>query len=1014
MQRDVVIRFESAAVDPAKIDVRSVEGREHISQLFEFTVHLVCDDPAGVSEEGLLKNPCALVFELVDGTTRRELRRIHGMVRSARDRLQSESRQTEYAIEIVPRAWQSSLTRKNDIYQETSVPDIITQKLEEGAALGDTDVELRLSSSYPARDFVVQYEESDLAFMQRWAEHLGIFYFFDHRGGHDKIIWADDNAHFLAHDPVHYVGRGETEGVYDLESRREMVTVAFKSRDYNYRNPLMDVLGEAAIGAIGAGTLDEYGSHIRTPDEATQIARVRAEEATARHHVFAGKSHLPTFTAGAKVKVDGHPTAGDLELVLVSVEHRYVQATHGSTGEVQEYLNEFTAIRASVPYRPPLLTPKPRVPGVVSGVVQSSSATDFGAIDDQGQYRVAFMYDSVARDEGKASRAIRMAQPSAGADRGFHIPLKAGTEVVVYCINGDPDRPIIAGAVPNPQTGSPVTSANAEKTILNTNRSSLAIDDAQPRAKLSVAGSDHIFQVGQPNEAELGFVASTINNFTTMADESQNAITGTYSNWSDMKDALASSDITQFAGLPVHWLKKADAIAKFAKSLPGTVKSVSKVIGAGYGLAIDSSKDAEKTAKKEQKDLQDQMFAAMATVVDGGAKAKPKDGNPYRYPEKPPRMVTPDDGDGTARPETEDEFRKRVATEMMSTPSNAKLLQAAADKVRLAGEAREKAEKAWSESALNAESGPYKDFVAGTEKIANSVSTLLSTIVKFANTTSRLITYESLVGAQMGANAICLKSPQRRVKSVGDFAKHCNIQAATNSAGLFGGENALVFGVNTACVAANEVGVIAATGVQVKSAGHVEAAAPTVQVSASAMIDMHSGKEMKLVAHSGANRDMAVPADYSIYMVGENKILCHSTTKNFEVQAKLNVKLTAETEDMLIDSVARKVGVHGKTQAYFGAGAGDGWGLVASEKNLMLGKLATANDPAAASVKDDNALQIKDDQFVVRIKESRAFLSPTTAYIKSGGTVVNLKKDGDVTVKSSANLVLKSSKILLN
>jgi type VI secretion system secreted protein VgrG len=42
-----------------------------------------------------------------------------------------------------------------------------------------------------------------------------------------------------------------------------------------------------------------------------------------------------------------------------------------------------------------------------------------------------------------------------------HFPLKPNVEVTVYFVDGDPDRPIIAGAVPNPVTQSPVTAADA-------------------------------------------------------------------------------------------------------------------------------------------------------------------------------------------------------------------------------------------------------------------------------------------------------------------------------------------------------------------------------------------------------------------------------------------------------------------------------------------------------------------------------------------------------------------------
>ena len=53
-----------------------------------------------------------------------------------------------------------------------------------------------------------------------------------------------------------------------------------------------------------------------------------------------------------------------------------------------------------------------------------------------------------------------MVQNHAGENYGTHFPLKPGVEVVLGFIDGDPDRPLIVGAVPNPTKPNPVTNAN--------------------------------------------------------------------------------------------------------------------------------------------------------------------------------------------------------------------------------------------------------------------------------------------------------------------------------------------------------------------------------------------------------------------------------------------------------------------------------------------------------------------------------------------------------------------------
>ena len=54
-----------------------------------------------------------------------------------------------------------------------------------------------------------------------------------------------------------------------------------------------------------------------------------------------------------------------------------------------------------------------------------------------------------------------MVQHHAGENYGTTSRSSPGIEVVVGFVDGDPDRPLILGAVPNPVTPSPVTKASS-------------------------------------------------------------------------------------------------------------------------------------------------------------------------------------------------------------------------------------------------------------------------------------------------------------------------------------------------------------------------------------------------------------------------------------------------------------------------------------------------------------------------------------------------------------------------
>ena len=134
----------------------------------------------------------------------------------------------------------------------------------------------------------------------------------------------------------------------------------------------------------------------------------------------------------------------------------------------QRYLSRFEAIPFEVQFRPERVTPWPRIHGILHAHIDADTSGDYAQIDELGRYRVRLPFDSSGRQGSSASRWIRLAQPYAGAGYGSHFPLHKGTEVLLAHIDGDPDRPIIVGSVPNPHTISPATSANATQSVVNT------------------------------------------------------------------------------------------------------------------------------------------------------------------------------------------------------------------------------------------------------------------------------------------------------------------------------------------------------------------------------------------------------------------------------------------------------------------------------------------------------------------------------------------------------------------
>ena len=145
-----------------------------------------------------------------------------------------------------------------------------------------------------------------------------------------------------------------------------------------------------------------------------------------------------------------------------------------------KYANSFQCIPASQPFRPERRTAWPSIKGVMHARVDAEGDGKYAELDAFGRYKLVFPFDEHAAEAkpGKASRWVRLAQPYAGPGGGMHFPLLKGTEVLVTHIDGDPDRPIIAGAVPNAELPGPTSADNpSQNTIRTATGNVLQFDD---------------------------------------------------------------------------------------------------------------------------------------------------------------------------------------------------------------------------------------------------------------------------------------------------------------------------------------------------------------------------------------------------------------------------------------------------------------------------------------------------------------------------------------------------------
>jgi type VI secretion system secreted protein VgrG len=419
---------------------------------------------------------------------------------------------------LVPRLWQLGQTFHSRIFTGMSIPDIIKETLEDGGLSSDEYV-FKLVDQYKPEEHVCQYQESHLDFISRWMEREGLYYYFEQEEGQEKLVITDNRAsqHELVSTPVRFhaltgsdVSAKECLQTFICRHKSLPGTVRFK--DHDYSKPRLKVGGTAPITRGGTGEISVHGARFFTPEAGKRLAMLRAEEMLAREVLFTGSGTSFYLRAGYTFALEDHPRQSfDAKYLAVEVEHQGNQGA--STPELRKltgldtdevYRVDVTAIPAPVQFRAELHTAWPRIYGTEHGTIDGEAESEYAQIDEHGRYVVRFAFDESILGNGKASTRVRMMQPHGGGVEGWHFPLRKGTEVLFTFLGGDPDRPVIAGVVPNALTPSAVTSGNHTKNVIQTGgRNRLELEDKAglQRITLSTPHANTYLRMGSPNGA---------------------------------------------------------------------------------------------------------------------------------------------------------------------------------------------------------------------------------------------------------------------------------------------------------------------------------------------------------------------------------------------------------------------------------------------------------------------------------------------------------------------------------
>ena len=386
------LHFQFVPHNDLEFEFFNFAGKEAMSELFRFEVNVAHASSQAVElDSSIGQKVCVTIGQ---GTL--EERRVYGIISEAAVSGQGsvdDEMHDFYRFVVVPRLWKLTLSKRSRVFREKSVPEIIETVLS-GCDL-KPDVDFRIDRSddalYEAREYCVQYQESDFAFLSRLMEYEGLLYYFemDEAEEHEVLVITDKNPDIETLEvelgDVPYNSSVSMEGaasIFEWTARRSMVPDKVTLMDNDTDDFLNGERADAPIevfsgdggvfsgsGASGSWAVEESDELLRSrrtevhskhheqeshntgerQQRLAQIANRRAEAIQSnKAKVFRGRSNRVDFEAKRTFALESHHHfAGKyrlVQLIHVGVQRKLVAGALGAVPTLDVYPDGMRAL----------------------------------------------------------------------------------------------------------------------------------------------------------------------------------------------------------------------------------------------------------------------------------------------------------------------------------------------------------------------------------------------------------------------------------------------------------------------------------------------------------------------------------------------------------------------------------------------------------------------------------------------------------------------------------------------
>lgn len=425
------IRFSGAIANDCVLD--AIEGEEAVTAIFRYDITFRSTLSSSEMRRYLNQPVCCVI-----GDEHGHHRCIHGHLMEIHE-YSGQDNAHSYSGVIRPALESLNHGCNLRVWEHLSASEIVLQLLNEHHI---QSVEDKLYREHTRREFCLQYRESDLAFMLRLLEDDGIFFYFKHEKERHTLVLADhysvySSAVALDMPFIPKAGSQTPHGIESWKSNSSLTASSFMFKGYN----------PAQASSISGKALAAENTHVidtvhyvdtgaaEDPERLEFQAQRQAERQSSQTQTFSCDARAFWFKPGDKINLTDHPTDNGTYIVFRS----HLAADNISMTTSLSHIELFPHDQ---PWLPKSAASKPYIPGVLSATVAGPDSEEI-ITDKFGRIQICFPFA-----EGTPLWA-RCVQPWIGNGYGWQFIPRIGSQVLVSFINGDPDIPVVTGALAN-------------------------------------------------------------------------------------------------------------------------------------------------------------------------------------------------------------------------------------------------------------------------------------------------------------------------------------------------------------------------------------------------------------------------------------------------------------------------------------------------------------------------------------------------------------------------------------